>query len=253
MRAISAEREAAGVTDTELLGNIEALRNLMVAVATGGPRIASVNGEYMERRAEISDELSRRGVSDPNPYDDLWAWYGKWSGGDLPTYQSRRQHISEIYRPLVEHIKTGSSGVRVLEGPTRWVKVDRQLDAMRQQLARSQAEEQFQQVGLLGREVLISLAQVVYDVTRHPTLDSVDPSDTDAKRMLEAYLSVELVGSSNEAARRHARAALELANNLQHRRTATFRDAALCAEATTSVVNLIAIISGQRDPEQSAT
>jgi hypothetical protein len=40
-----------------------------------------------------------------------------------------------------------------------------------------------------------------------------------------------------------------LAVNLQHRRTATFRDAALCAEATRSVINVIALISGQRDPD----
>jgi hypothetical protein len=38
----------------------------------------------------------------------------------------------------------------------------------------------------------------------------------------------------------HAKAALDLANDLQHRRTAGFRDAALWAEATSAVVNLIA-------------
>jgi hypothetical protein len=58
---------------------------------------------------------------------------------------------------------------------------------------------------------------------------------------------VELAGGINEAARRHAKATLDVANDLQHRRTATFRDAALCAEATTSVINLVAIISGRRN------
>jgi len=66
--------------------------------------------------------------------------------------------------------------------------------------------------------------------------------------MLSAYFLAELPGEGNEAARRHAKAALDLANALQHRRTATFRDAAMCAEATTSVINLVAIISGRRDP-----
>ena len=66
--------------------------------------------------------------------------------------------------------------------------------------------------------------------------------------MLEAYLDKELAGGANKIARQHARAALDLANELQHRRTAIFRQAALCAEATASVVNLIAIVSGQRDP-----
>ncbi len=63
------------------------------------------------------------------------------------------------------------------------------------------------------------------------------------------YLANELAGEPNKVARQHAKAALDLANELQHKRTAIFRHAALCAEATASVVNLIAILSGQRDPE----
>jgi hypothetical protein len=66
--------------------------------------------------------------------------------------------------------------------------------------------------------------------------------------MLEAYLATELAGGENKVARQHARAALDLANELQHKRTATFREAALCSEATAAVINLIAIMSGQRDP-----
>jgi hypothetical protein len=68
--------------------------------------------------------------------------------------------------------------------------------------------------------------------------------------MLEAYVSGELAGGANERVRRHARAALDLANELQHRRTADYKLAALCAEATTSVINLIAIISGRRDRDK---
>ena len=99
------------------------------------------------------------------------------------------------------------------------------------------------------REVLISLAQSVYDPDIHTNLDGIQPSETDAKRMLENYIASMLVGSSNEAARKHAKAAYGLANDLQHRRTADFRQAALCTEATASIVNVIAIISGRRDPE----
>ena len=69
--------------------------------------------------------------------------------------------------------------------------------------------------------------------------------------MLEGFIAAELAGSSNEEVRRHAKAALALANSLVHRRTATFREAAMCAEASTAVVNLLAIISGRRDPTQS--
>lgn len=67
--------------------------------------------------------------------------------------------------------------------------------------------------------------------------------------MLEAYLVVELGGDANEVARRHARSALDFANTLQHSRTADFRRAAMCVEATTSVVNVITIAAGKRDPQ----
>jgi uncharacterized protein (DUF1778 family) len=44
----------------------------------------------------------------------------------------------------------------------------------------------------------------------------------------------------------HAKEALRLALALQHRRTADFRMAALCAEATNSVVNILAVLVGRR-------
>jgi hypothetical protein len=119
---------------------------------------------------------------------------------------------------------------------------------IRERLAAATTEEQFQAVGLLCREVLISLAQAVYVRERHPPLDGVEPSTTDGGRMLDAYIAIEIAGGVNEEARRHARSALDLTNSLQHRRTATFRDAALCVEATTSLINVIAIIAGRRDP-----
>jgi hypothetical protein len=66
--------------------------------------------------------------------------------------------------------------------------------------------------------------------------------------MLDAYIAVELLGNVNEAARKHARAALDFSVSLQHKRTADFRDAAMSLEATTAIVNTLAIVSGRRDP-----
>jgi len=134
----------------------------------------------------------------------------------------------------------------VFEEPTGWLKVDRQLQEMRFRLDSAETEEQFQSVGLLCREVLISVAQEVYDPTRHPPVDDRTPSDTDAKRMLDAIFESELKGSSNEEARAHAKAAVRLALALQHKRMAEFTTAALCAEGTWSVVNMLAIVAGRR-------
>ncbi len=142
-------------------------------------------------------------------------------------------------------------GAEVLLEPTGWPRVHRTIGEARTWLKSASTEEQFQAVGLLCRETLISLAQTVFDSDRHPPLDNVNPSETDAKRMLDSYLATEMAGRSKPIARKHAKASLDLANQLQHRRTAAFREAAQCLEATASVVNIIAILSGVRDPETS--
>jgi hypothetical protein len=237
--------------NADLIREVEALKSLMVAVATGGPRIEYVNAEYQERHQRVSEGLAKRRLHDPNPYDDLWQWYGKWSSGDLPTYRSRREYLAGLFGPLLTALRQAPTPVptRAFSEPTGWAKIDRNLGLARSRLEQASNELDFQQVGHACRETLIDLAQEVFDRELHQTEDGVEPSDTDARRMLDAYLSHELLGGANEAPRRHAKASLALANELTHKRTATFRDAALCAEATASVVNIVAIISGKRDPK----
>jgi len=241
--------EAVRPIEIELMQEIDLQKNLMIAVATGGPRINEKNDEYKQRRLRIKTYLRQVNETNPNPYSDLWAWYGKWSSGDLPSYQSRREYIGGLYQPLLE--KLASDNLRPLSEPvsepTGWVRVDRSLDKVRTALEQAKSEEDFQGVGFLCRETIISLAQAVYDPENHRPLNGVVPSNTDANRMLEAFFANELKGSSNENARKHARSALALANELQHRRSAKFRDSALCAEATRTVVNVVAIVSGKRD------
>jgi len=234
------------MTDAELITGLDELRNLLIAVATGRSRINDVNDQYQRTFASVSAELARRKLNNPITFGSLWDWYGRWSSGDLPTYQSRRTFISELINPLINQIRTGRAEE---PPPTGWPRVDRTVGELRDRLASARTEEQFQAVGLLCRETLISVAQAVFERAKHPPLDGVEPSQTDAKRMLDAYIAVELAGGANEETRKHARSALDLANTLQHRRTASFRDAALCVEATTTVVNVVAIVAGRRDPQ----
>jgi hypothetical protein len=232
------------MTDAELLQQLDGLRNTLIAVATGGPRIDDVEVEYQRAHAAVTAELQQRGITTALPFRSLWDWYGRWSTGDLPTYQSRRTFVRDLFDPIRTTVQ---SGTRTVE-PTGWSRVDRNVSELGQRLAAARTEEHFQAVGLLCREALISVAQSVFVAARHLPLDGVAPSSTDAKRMLDAYFAVELAGGANDEARKHARSALDLAVHLQHKRTASYRDAAMCVEATTSVVNIAAIVSGRRDP-----
>jgi len=242
----------AKLSETELknlITEIEAQKALMVSVATDGPRIKEVHENYVNRRSLIGMELSRSGIADPNPFPDLWTWHGRWSDGSLPTWRSRRSYLTELYQPLLDALRlTPKQRAIQPAAPTGWARVDRNVEKIVQALETARNEEDFQAVALLCREAIISLAQAVYDPQSHGSPDQVIPSETDAKRMLEGYIEEELGGRSKETHRKYAKTCYDLAVAMQHKRTAGFRDAALCAEATRALINIIAIISGKRDP-----
>jgi hypothetical protein len=136
--------------------------------------------------------------------------------------------------------------LRVFDQPIGWGKVDRQVQSAQFLLGRAENVEEFQSIGLICRELLISTAQAVYDREKHTSTDGKEPSNADSKRMLDAFIVGELEGPEKKEARALVRAAVNLANQLQHQRTASFQHAALCTEATFSVINIVAILSGRR-------
>ncbi len=245
------EQDPYATSIVELVNLLESIRNILISVATGGERIQAVNDKYKDKFELIDSALKERGIENSINFSDLWEWYGKWKSGELPTYQSRREYISGLFTPLIRQLKQSHQvhGKQIFTEPTGWNRIDRSIGEIKLRLEQAQNEEQFQAIGLLCRETLISLAQAVFDPSKHKSLDGVEPSNTDANRMLDSYLSEELAGNTNEAARKHAKASLSLSNDLTHKRTAHFRQAALCAESTFSVVNIVAILFGRRDPK----
>jgi hypothetical protein len=175
-----------------------------------------------------------------------------WKAGYFETWIESRIHLkaygvsflrSQI-EALVPHQPMPSFPAR---GPTGWKRADRALEKAHAQVLEAQHEEDYQAVGHLCREIIISLGEAVYDPAIHSPSDGAKISKADAAGMIEAFLATAAAGGSKEDIRRHARAALDLTNNLQHKRTADFRTAALCLEATSSVANILAILDGRRD------
>ncbi len=173
----------------------------MIAVATGGPPINSVNPDYAVQWSQVDLELQRRSLANPNPHRDLRDWHGRRADGTLPRYVERRAYIREMYEALEDTIRRGAERRHGDEvEPTGWDRVDRQVDRMRRHVRDARTEEEFQAVGLLGREVIISLAQAVYEAAEHSATGE-KPSNTDAKRMLDEYISVEMPGSGSKELR----------------------------------------------------
>ena len=154
-----------------ILKSVDWIKTMMIAVATGGPRINEVKAEFGKKYDEVAEELASRGVRSRFPYRDLCQWYERWSSGDMPSWQSRRNFINDLADDIILSIREASTGIVAAHEPTGWKRVDRTVTEARNRLASARTEEQFQAVGLLCREILISLAQAVFDSERHLTLD----------------------------------------------------------------------------------
>lgn len=231
-------------TKQQLITEINYLKDIMISVATGGQKIQTVNNEFQKRYSKVAKALTRLRIENPNPFSDLWQWYARWSAGEMPQYQNRRVFIGEMYSDLLKTLQETEQSelLSVSVNLIGWERIDRSVKEIKLRLKQAESEEQFQSVGLLCRETIISLAQAIFDEQKHPTLDGIKASKTDAKRMLDAYIAIELSGGANETLRKYARASNDLANELTHKRTATDKDASLCATSTIALVNLIGIL-----------
>lgn len=233
---------------TALLLSVMLEKAQLVSVATGGLRIPDINDHYRARRRRIATELAALGLDDPNSFEELWDWYNYYSA-NLQGYASRRAHIASLFDPLISKLQSSDQDLLRPPEPTGWERVDRGLEKAFSALRVARHPEDCQTIGLLCREILISVGQAIYEPSRHRTADGTIPSATDAARMIEAFIVTDLAGGSNEVVRAHAKASLKLVVELQHRRTADYRLAALSIEATRSVAETMAILSGRRDRE----
>ena len=170
-----------------------------------------------------------------------------------PTSEAGGMYIRDVsYSINKDSLRDGLT--QLFSNPLGWQRVDRTMDRIRELLTIASTEEHFQEVGVLCREGLISVAQAVFDPREHPSLpnDDTDVSESDVKRMIARYVAVECPGASAREVRKCVNSAVDLANKVTHRRTSDYRDAALCAQATFNVIGLIALVSGRRDRDEAS-
>ena len=170
-----------------------------------------------------------------------------------PASEASGMYIGDVsYNINRDSLRDGLT--HLFSNPLGWQRVDRTMDRIRGLLTIASTEEHFQEVGVLCREGLISVAQAVFDPGQHPPLpnDNAEVSETDVKRMIARYVAVECSGASDQEVHRCVNGAIDLANKVTHSRTSDYRGAALCAQATFNVIGLISLISGKRDPDESS-
>ena len=158
---------------------------------------------------------------------------------ELPFFEGN-QNAADLRKKLFERYASFSvepiidQNIKV----TGWERVDRSIEEMNNRLKMADTEEKYQAIGMLGRETLISIAQNVFVKGKHTSRDGVEIGPTDAKRMLEAYISYEL-NNESEKIIKYVRSAVDMSNQLTHDRNASKRAAGICVLAISSIANLI--------------
>jgi hypothetical protein len=244
--AVSSEKEIEDKTIT--IATLVLQRETLRAVGMGELRIQDVDDDYILRHEDLLALFRLWDLEYAVKFVNLWDWFNYYKQY-LESYAERRKYLHDLFDPLIMHFAGDIPEPAPPRELTGWERVDRALLKARRSLSTAINEEDYQGVGLLCREILISTAQEVYDSDSQTTHDGVLPSDTDLVRMIEAFLSSSASGPRNANKRKYVKTSQELAVELQHRRNATFRDAAVCLEATSSIVSTCAILSGVRDPK----
>lgn len=229
----------------KLKQNLETIRNLMVSVATGGPQIKEEDTRYKRLQIQIEQDCKKLNLTYNNTFDSLWDWYGKWKA-DFPTYHERRVFISELFAPTLAYFdeNENDNNIETFIELGDWERIQRAITKIKRDSSSARNEEDFQAIGLLCREVIISLAQVVYNPLVHGETDENGKQigRADAVRMIGNYVKVKLNGSHNKELRAYAKATNDLANQLTHKRSATKRDMLLTVSSTFALINFVGII-----------
>jgi len=228
-----------------ILEKLEYEKEVLTKVGTGVLRIQDINEQYKAEHQYLCTLLKKICLTNPNTYEDLWDWYNDYNEKKLSTYQSRRTYIKYLYSEIIRIVTNSKVQDHSLSIyiPIGWEKVDNAIIRMKEILVNASITEDYQSVGMYGREVLTTLAQLVFDKDKHPSADGTDIGKADSKRMLEAYINYCLKHKDNPRELKFAKATIDFSNELTHNRTATSLDAELCFSAVATTVNIIRIIS----------
>lgn len=230
------------VDKTYILEMLEWEKNVLIEVGTGTP-IDEYNDDYKKCHKEMTQTLKDICLIHINNFSDLRSWH-KYYKKNLSSYADRRAYIIELYDPLIKTIEDSEeTDNRLIEyTPTGWTKIDHAVLLMRNERDRAESEVEYQAIGVHGRELILTLAQMVYDEEKHKHPDGNPINSAQSKRMFEAYISSRSKTMSNEKIK-FAKASIDLANNLTHKRTATRLDSELCYIAVISTIHVIYNIS----------
>lgn len=232
--------------------NLTRMKQLLMDVGTNAITLkgSSFNSEYIRLYQELSDCFTKLNYTFLGIFRTLWEWhqYYKESTNNLSSYQSRRTYIDNLFRETETLLKNSpKNNISEIVKINDWEEIERRMIKIKKAVSKALDIEDFQGIGLQCREVIISIAKIVYKPDLHGIYgdDGISIGESDAVRQLANYIKQNLKGKENEELRSYAKATNKIANALTHRRTSTKIEMLLCVNATIALINFIGILEGK--------
>lgn len=193
--------------------------------------------------------LKRLGIeSFEMPFRDFDSFRKYWRrNGGHGNWQVRREMVDGIFEPLHELLDqreansmTWSLATPISPRPvTGWPRVDEEIAEMRRHFNSATSQQDYSNVGNDCVALLEALSAVVYVHDKHGEFGKPEPSVSSTKARFDRFVEIEVSGTENSYVRKLARAAIELAQAVKHRReTATRTDAGIAADSVILLVNI---------------
>lgn len=209
--------------------------------------------------AALRSVLLRLGITSfnvPFRHFDSFNKYWKQNGGQ-GSWQARRNMLDQEFEPLHALLDEREAGsiTSTLADPisprrlTGWPRVDEEISELRRHFESASTQQDYSNVGNDAVSVLEALSAAAYDHEKHRRPeDESEPPVASTKDRFDRYIEASLPGKENAEMRKLARATIEMAQAVKHRRsTVTRMSAGVAADSVIVLSNLMRRI----DPTQN--
>lgn len=199
--------------------------------------------------------LSRLGIDSFDPqFRDFDSFRRHWNrNGAHGTWQGRRDMLNDLFEPLhglLDRKEADAMEWKLAEAISPhpvlgWPRVDAEIAEMRRHFNTASTQQDYSNIGNDCVAVLEALSAVVYVHDRHGLPGADEPPVPSTKVRFDRYIEVELQGSEHSELRKIARASIEMAQAVKHRReTATRREAGIAADSVILLSNIFRRLQG---------
>lgn len=163
------------------------------------------------------------------------------------SYAARRSYLDEMFEPVEYSLSsrvTESADQNLIDpfseefAPT-WSIVHAEMDELRRRFASARTEQDYCSIGAACVRILEHLGEVAFDAAVHLREGMPPPPRDKTKLRFDLVIEHAAGGPDHEVVRKTARAVVELAHEVKHRRTPTRRDAGIASDAVIMLVSLL--------------